>query len=179
MGVRVQEKSREHMKPAKAKKSRPCEKAKREQSRRKPIFLAAIAVVVLLAAVYMYWVGPMLLQTESDPAQRASAPAAKVDLQRLVGDWVRPDGGYVISIRRVAPDGSVEAAYLNPRPIKVSRAEASVAGDAAKLFIELRDAGYPGSTYELIYDLRGDRLTGVYFQAAIGQRFDVVFVRKK
>lgn len=168
------------MKPAKAKKSRPCEKAKREQSRRKPIFLAAIAVVGLLAAAYMYWTGPILSQTESDPARRDSAVAApRVDLQRLVGDWVRPDGGYVISIRRVAPDGRVEAAYLNPRPIKVSRAEASVAGDAAKLFIELRDAGYPGSTYELLYDPRSDRLAGVYFQAAIGQRFDVVFVRKK
>jgi hypothetical protein len=73
----------------------------------------------------------------------------------------------------------VEAAYLNPRPINVSRAEVSVVGDTATLFIELRDAGYPGSTYELSYDPRSDRLAGVYFQAAMGQRFDVVFVRKK
>jgi hypothetical protein len=168
------------MKPAKAKKSRPREKAKREQSRRKPLFLAAIAVVVLLAAAYMYWGGPTLLQTESGPVRSPSAVAApKVDLQQLVGDWVRPDGGYVLSIRRVAADGRVEAAYLNPRPINVSRAEASVAGDAAKLFIELRDAGYPGSTYELVLDSRGDLLAGVYFQAAMGQRFDVVFMRKK
>jgi hypothetical protein len=168
------------MRPAKAQKSRPREKAKREQTRRKPIFLAAIAVVGLLAAAYMYWVGLIRVQTESDPAQRDSAVAApKVDLQRLIGDWVRPDGGYVISIRRIAPDGRVEAAYLNPRPINVSRAEVSVVGDTATLFIELRDAGYPGSTYELSYDPRSDRLAGVYFQAAMGQRFDVVFVRKK
>jgi hypothetical protein len=120
------------------------------------------------------------MQTELGPARSPSAVAApKVDLQRLVGDWVRPDGGYVISIRRVAPDGHVEAAYLNPRPINVSRAEASVAGDAAKLFIELRDAGYPGSTYELVLDSRGDLLAGVYFQAAMGQQFDVVFMKKK
>ena len=71
------------------------------------------------------------------------------------------------------------SSYLNPRPINVAKAEASVAGDAPKLCVELRDAGYPGSTYELIYDLRGDRLAGVYYQAAIGQRFDVVFLRKK
>jgi hypothetical protein len=102
-----------------------------------------------------------------------------MDLQRLIGDWARPDGGYVISIRRIASDGRVEAAYLNPRPINVSRAEVSVVGDTATLFIELRDAGYPGSTYELRYDPRSDRLAGVYFQAAMGQRFDVVFVRKK
>jgi len=168
------------MRQAKAKRSRPREKAKREPSRRKPLFLAAIAVAALLAAAYMYWSGPTLMQTESGPARSPSAVAApKVDLQRLVGDWVRPDGGYVISIRRVAPDGRVEAAYLNPRPINVSRAEASVAGDAAKLFIELRADGYPGSTYELVLDSRGDLLAGVYFQAAVGQRFDVVFMRKK
>jgi hypothetical protein len=144
-----------------------------------PILLVTIPILVVLAATYMYLSGSTLLQTESGAARSPSAVAApKVDLQRLVGDWVRPDGGYVLSIRRIAPGGRVEAAYLNPRPINVSRAEASAAGEAAKLFIELRDAGYPGSTYELIYDSRSDRLAGAYFQAALGQRFDVVFLRK-
>jgi len=54
-----------------------------------------------------------------------------------------------------------------------------LSGQSGRLFIELRDAGYPGSTYELIHDPRSDLLSGVYFQAAMGQRFDVVFVRKK
>ena len=40
-------------------------------------------------------------------------------------------------------------------------------GGALKLFIELRDVGYPGSTYTLTYLPAGDRLTGVYYQAAI------------
>lgn len=165
------------MKQAKAKQAK---KVVRASSRRKPILLVAIAAVVVLAAAYMYWGG----RTSSPPDQRTagSPPAAampKAELQRLVGEWVRPDGGYVLSIRRIAPDGRLEAAYLNPRPINVSRAEASVAGDTAKLFIELRDTGYPGSTYELIYDPRSDLLAGVYFQAAMGQRFDVVFLRKK
>jgi len=38
---------------------------------------------------------------------------------------------------------------------------------------------YPGSTYTLTYDPRRDQLEGVYFQAAMQQRFDVVFVRLK
>jgi hypothetical protein len=165
------------MKPTQAKQAK---KVVRAESRRKPMLLAAIAAVVLAAGAYLYWGGG----TPSPPSpgaahSPAAAGAPKVDLQRLVGDWVRPDGGYVISIRRIAPDGRAEAAYLNPRPINVSRAEASAAGDTAKLFIELRDAGYPGSTYELIYDPRSDLLAGVYFQAAMGQRFDVVFLRKK
>ncbi len=71
----------------------------------------------------------------------------------------------------------MDAGYFNPRPINVSRAEASAEGNAVKLFIELQAAGYPGSTYELIYDPGNDALVGIYFQAAMQQRFEVVFVR--
>jgi hypothetical protein len=38
------------------------------------------------------------------------------------------------------------AAYFNPRPIKVSRATASQAGAATKVFLKLRDLNDPGST---------------------------------
>jgi len=48
-----------------------------------------------------------------------------------------------------------------------------------QVFIELRDTGYPGSTYTLIYNLQQDMLTGIYYQAAVNQSFEVVFVRKK
>jgi hypothetical protein len=71
----------------------------------------------------------------------------------------------------------MEAAYLNPRPIHVARAEASKNGSATRVFIELRDINYPGSTYDLTYDPVDDRLKGIYFQAAIEQTFDVYFVR--
>jgi len=167
------------MKPAKGKRVRPQQKVSRARSRRKPILLVTIAALAVLAAAYIFGTGRSPSSSVPGVANSPSAAAAQVDLQRLIGDWVRPDGGYVISIRRIASDGRAEAAYLNPRPINVAKAEASVAGDTAKLFIELRDAGYPGSTYELLYDPRSDRLAGVYFQAAMGQRFDVVFVRKK
>jgi len=50
---------------------------------------------------------------------------------------------------------------------------------ALKVFVELLDTGYPGSTCTLTYDPKTDRLSGVYYQAAIGQRFDVIFVRSK
>jgi len=142
-------------------------------------YIIPAAVVLVAAAAYFFWEGRSPSSSGPGTAKSPSAAAEKVDLQRLIGEWVRPDGGYVISIRRIASDGHVEAAYLNPRQINLSRAEASVAGDTATLFIELRDTGYPGSTYELSYDPRIDRLVGVFFQAAMGQRFDVVFVRKK
>jgi hypothetical protein len=73
----------------------------------------------------------------------------------------------------------MDATYSNPNPINVSKAEVAVEGGALKLFIELRDVGYPGSTYTLTYLPAGDRLTGVYYQAAIQQKFDIVFQRAR
>jgi hypothetical protein len=102
-----------------------------------------------------------------------------VDFQKLKGIWARPDGGYVIEIREVSPDGRMEAFYFNPMPITVSKAEAGRENDSLKIFIELQAPGYPGSTYDLKYDSITDRLRGVYHQAAIKQDFDVVFIRLK
>ena len=63
--------------------------------------------------------------------------------------------------------------------INVSKAEASQDNGAIKVFIELRDANYPGSTYNLTYDPGTDQLQGIYFQAALQQQFEVFFVRVK
>jgi hypothetical protein len=104
---------------------------------------------------------------------------AKAEFGKLKGRWVRTDGGYILSVKNLDPGGKMDAAYYNPRPINVSKAQATQEGATLKVFVELRDAGYPGSTYTLIYDPKTDRLSGVYYQAAIGQRFDVIFVRSK
>ena len=99
--------------------------------------------------------------------------------QTLEGRWQRGDGGYVLDIRGVDTGGKLKAAYLNPRPINVARAEASMEGDALKVFVELRDVSYPGSTYSLTYDPAGDRLRGTYFQAALRETYEVEFARVK
>ena len=100
-----------------------------------------------------------------------------MDLQLLKGRWQRQDGGYVLEIRAVRDDGELDASYLNPRPIRVFKAEASQGGGAVRVFVELRDVNYPGSTYDLRYDAKSDALSGVYFQAVEKQKFDVAFVR--
>lgn len=105
--------------------------------------------------------------------------AADSGFATLKGRWLRPDGGYVLEIRDVDAKGKMDAVYLNPRPIVVAKAEATRQGSTLTIFVELRAPGYPGSTYTLTYDAKGDQLTGVYFQAAMGQRFEVVFVRMK
>ncbi len=97
----------------------------------------------------------------------------------LNGRWLRLDGGYVLEIRSVDARGKIDAAYLNPRPIHVARAEATREGPVLKVFVELSAPGYPGSTYTLTYERKRDQLEGVYYQAALRQTFDVSFVRLK
>ena len=111
------------------------------------------------------------------PCSHWSAPTPGV--QQLKGKWLRPDGGYVIEVRNVEDGGTMDVAYFKPRPITVSKAETSQEGATTKVFLELRDVNYRGSTYTLRYDPASDQLKGVYDQAALQQRFAVVFVRMK
>jgi hypothetical protein len=133
--------------------------------------------------VTVFWVSVLLSPVGSNSwaenAQINKRPPGEVSFQRLEGRWVRPDGGYVLELRTIKRDGSVTAAYFNPKPIKVFRAEASLKGGGTHLFIELRDANYPGSTYNLLYDPMSDRLKGTYFQAVERLSFDIEFVRAK
>jgi hypothetical protein len=116
----------------------------------------------------------------AEPANATPAlpTPAGTGFERLRGRWLRPDGGYVLEIRAVSPEGTVDASYLNPRPIRVARADAGREGDALTFFVELRDVNYPGSTYRLVYDSGLDVLAGTYFQAAQQQTYDVSFVRR-
>ncbi len=110
-----------------------------------------------------------------------SAPgAAAVGRGVLVGRWQRADGDYVIDVRSVdATTGRLEAGYFNPQPIHVSRAEATEDDGKLKVFLELQDVNYPGCTYRLSYFPQTDQLYGVYFQAAVGESYDVEFTRQR
>jgi hypothetical protein len=145
-----------------------------------------VAVVALATASVMLWrrhaatTGSQPAPpAATEPASQAPAPSGQpaVNPQTILGRWLRPDGGYVLEIRDIRPDNTVDAAYFNPRPINVALARVSAAEGAVRLFVELRDAGYPGSTYDLVYQGSPEQLAGTYHQAAIGQRFDVVFTR--
>jgi hypothetical protein len=107
----------------------------------------------------------------------ASAHAPEADPQRLVGRWIRSDADYAIAITSVSPDGKIEAAYLNPRPVHVSKAEARREDGALHVRLELQDKNYPGSYYTLTYDPGTDTLTGVYHHLGLNQEFDVAFSR--
>jgi len=155
-------------------------------ARRVSVLTVTIVLVVGIFAAVVLCRRPALggtsspLPSPSAPgAHPAAAAATPSDFQALHGRWLRPDGGYILDIRNVDARGTIEAVYLNPRPINVAKAEATRDGSTLNVFVELRAPGYPGSTYTLTYDPTRDQLEGIYFQAALQQRFDVMFVRMK
>ena len=135
--------------------------------RRLPLLAALVVLAVAVMAVGGYW---------WNHSRQSDTTAA---FQKLQGRWQRNDGGYVIDIRNVEPGGKLTAGYFNPRPINVAKAEASQDRGTVKVFIELRDVNYPGSTYNLAYVPADDRLTGTYFQAALRETYEVYFTRLK
>lgn len=107
------------------------------------------------------------------------ASVKQADFSVLVGEWSRTDGGYVIHVRDVRSDGSVDARYFNPNKINIRQANVSIWKGLIKLYIKLQDKGYPGSTYTLYYYAKKDALAGFYYHAKMDQTFEVVFIRKK
>jgi hypothetical protein len=158
------------------------------ERRLRPIVGPAALLSMGIITACVAWVFTLNLAEAASPDRTAAVQAgsenkskdeAKGEFERLIGRWVRLDGGYIIEIKKIDSDGKMDAAYYNPKPIRVSKAEATQEDSVLKVFIELRDVGYPGSTYTLTYDPKTDQLKGVYFQAAIRQNFDVVFFKIK
>jgi hypothetical protein len=130
------------------------------------LWMAIVLAVIMVTFVACRSPGKSTAPAETDPA-------------RLVGRWMRPDGGYILQLSQPSPKGVLKAEYFNPRAINVSRAEWKHQEGRLGIFVELRDQNYPGSTYTLIYEPADDQLRGVYFQAALRQHFEVFFERLK
>lgn len=154
----------------------------------KGFWTAVIATVVVLAAaaaLALWSDGGSKRAVEQPPnaapgkAQpSARTPAKPADCKPLLGRWVRTDTPYVIEIKEAGADGKLKAAYFNPQPINVSRAEAGEKDGKLTVFVELRDVNYPGCTYRLTYEKGDDALVGVYFQAALQQEYEIAFARE-
>ena len=99
------------------------------------------------------------------------------DMLAIQGRWIRTDAPYVIELRH-SQDGSLQAAYFNPKPIHVGQTETAEQGGLLQIMIELQDVNYPGSTYVLSYDRPQDLLRGIYFHPESKQSYEVGFVRQ-
>lgn len=147
-------------------------------------------VTILLIAIVVGGLVLLLLPSKPAPKQQEEAqsatpaPADPValatpsgDLSAVVGKWLREDGGYQLVLTRDASGDKLNAAYFNPRPINVSYCTVTYDGGALKVRVELNDVGYPGSFYTMVYDRASDRLLGTYYQAAMGETYQIMFVR--
>jgi len=156
--------------------------------RRFPRLGAVVIAVAVLAAGGFWWnkgrhteaptaVAPTAVANATNLTAGGSSSSAR--FEKLQGKWLRPDGGYILEIRSATAEGKLDAGYFNPRPINVAKAVALQDGQAVKVFVELRDVNYPGSTYTLVYEAESDQLKGIYYQAAMQQQYEVFFERVK
>jgi len=113
------------------------------------------------------------------PLQEAQSQSKNADYEKLIGRWVRPDGGYVLVINAVDDQGNLDAQYFNPNNINVAKAQANIEEEQIKIYVEMQDVGYPGSNYTLTYDKENGQLVGVYYHAVLKQNFDIYFEREK
>lgn len=142
--------------------------------------VSAFIVLLVLFIIYRQDHG-----TESPGSAKVSASddhlakTAIPELSRLMGRWLRPDGGYILEIRSATPDGKLDVGYFNPKSIHVGRAEWVEKDGKLYVMAELQDVNYPGSIYGLEYQPATDHLVGTYYQAVEKNTYDVEFVREK
>lgn len=144
--------------------------------------LVSVGIAAIVVVSLLLWRINTSNDSQLPAGQTVSAPQTVVpapDFQKLVGRWVRIDSPYVIEIESAGQDGTLQAKYYNPRSINVSVSKAREKDGTLEVFIELRDVNYPGSTYTLTYDRAKELLMGVYFQAAMQQKYNVVFHRQQ
>jgi hypothetical protein len=105
------------------------------------------------------------------------AAAQPLDFKVIAGKWARIDGSYTLQVEDITSEGAVNVRYFNPGEIHVAQSQAGTQEGRIRLFVKLQDKGYPGCTYTLFYYPEQDALAGVYYQAAVGQTYEVIFVR--
>ena len=92
-------------------------------------------ILISLAVIFTWTIG--------FPSGGAIASDESPDFTKIIGKWVRPDGGYTIHVEDIKPDGSVNAGYFNPGEIDISEATVSKWKGLTKLYVKLQGKGYP------------------------------------
>ena len=117
-------------------------------------------------------------ETQDKTAEKKETPTDQPGLHaQIIGEWLRPDGNYVLILEKFNPDSTVSARYLNPRPIHIAETRWKTQDGYVYFYIKFDDEGYPGSYYSLGYLPEEDKLYGLYYQATMRQEYEVEFVR--
>lgn len=131
-------------------------------------------IVAASSVVFCVWLLSLTVHAGQEQETKGFTAAKQIE-----GRWVREDGGYMLVLQDIKPDGSMKAFYFNPRQINVHEATWKFEDNRLHLYVELRDVNYPGSNYTLMYRTANDILWGSYYQAVQKQSLDVYFVRGK
>lgn len=117
-------------------------------------------------------------ESTAQPGKTTQLNSLPIEMDTILGPWIRPDGNYILEFIKINDDKSLEANYYNPNPIHISLAQIKQE-DRIKIYVEFDDVNYRGSYYDLLYDPVNDALTGNYYQATYGQTYAIAFIRYK
>ncbi|MFQ3225820.1 MAG: hypothetical protein ACI8Z5_002086 [Lentimonas sp.] len=135
--------------------------------------------ILLIGALLSLFVGVVQGQEAGLPPKYDISPyIAKLPAQSdFFGTWLRSDGTYSVEVEAGESVGTVVARYFNPNPINVETAVFDEIEGQPRLEFVLRDEGYPGSAYRLIFLAERRVLVGTYMRPG-GEPSEVFFVRK-
>lgn len=135
--------------------------------------------ILFIGALLSLFVGALQAQEASlQPKYDISPYIAKLPEQSdFFGTWLRSDGTYRVEIEAGEAAGTVVARYFNPNPINVETSVFDEIEGQPRLEFVLRDEGYPGSAYRLIFLAERRVLVGTYLRPG-GEPAEVFFVNK-
>lgn len=134
--------------------------------------------IFLIGALFSVLVGAVQAQEGLQPKYDISPSIAKLPEQAdFFGTWLRSDGTYKVEIEAGKAAGTVVTRYFNPDSINVESSHFDVIEGQPRLEFVLRDEGYPGSAYRLIYLAERRVLVGTYARPD-AEPSQVFFVRE-
>jgi len=135
--------------------------------------------IFLIGALLSVSFGTLQAQDGLQPKYSISPYIAKLPEQSdFFGTWLRSDGTYKVEIEAGKEAGTVVARYFNPDPINVETSIFDEVEEQPRLEFVLRDEGYPGSAYRLIYFAERRVLLGTYARPD-AEPSQVFFVREE
>jgi len=137
----------------------------------KRVRYSSITLLILMGFFFLYSCG-------NQAGKKADSKyVSDTNFTAALGKWQRTDANYILDLKNIKTDSTLEAAYLNPKSINISETHWKINDGYFYFLIKFDDTGYPGSYYSLGYYPEEDRLFGIYYQAVQQQTYDVVFER--
>jgi hypothetical protein len=85
---------------------------------------------IIKGALFLLMLATSFHVLETYFVKAAQAP----DFKALIVEWVRPEGGYIIRLKDIKPDGSIDISYYNAKKINIAEANVSEWKGVKKLF---------------------------------------------